>query len=260
MTPADTLVDESVILHAAGLGKSFGDFRAVSGVDLSVKRFHIHSVIGPNGAGKSTLFNLLAGAEMPSEGTIRFAGVDVTGRSDAQRVQLGMARSFQITSLFAQLTVFENLRLAAQGVLPRRALRFWEHAQRLEEPRDVALSLIERLGMQRYAGLNAGTLAHGQQRMLEVGMCLAARPKLLLLDEPTSGMGVSDIPMMRELIQNIAYDHTVLLIEHNMSIVLDISHRITVMARGSVLVEGPPDEIQNHADVQRAYLGTGVTA
>lgn len=260
MTQSDTFVDEIPILKAEKLGKRFGDFRAVNGIELRVNRFQIHSVIGPNGAGKSTLFNLLAGAVKPSEGTIRFNGVDVTDKDDAQRVQLGMARSFQVTSLFAKLTVLENLRLAAQGVLPRRALRFWENIRQLEEPYEVAQELLTRLGMRRHACVAAGALAHGQQRMLEVGMCLAARPQLLLLDEPTSGMGVNDIPMMRELIQNVARDHTVVLIEHNMSIVLDISDRITVMSRGSILAEGDPEEIRNHDDVRRAYLGNGLKA
>ncbi|CAM4119181.1 Lipopolysaccharide export system ATP-binding protein LptB [Bordetella tumbae] len=253
----DNAVLESAMIETQGLGKQFGDFHAVSGVDLRIQRGHIHSVIGPNGAGKSTLFNLLGGALLPSRGSIRFSGHDVTGLSDTQRVHRGMARSFQITSLFGQLSVRENLRLAAQAVMRRDAACFWKRVERVEQASQRAQTLIERLNMQRYADVCAGTLAHGQQRMLEVGMCLAARPKLLLLDEPTSGMGVNDLPVMRDLIQEVARDHTILLIEHNMSIVLTISDRITVMAQGKVLTEGTPDHIQGHADVRRAYLGSG---
>lgn len=248
---------QPAILQARGLAKKFGAFTALCGVDLTVRRNHIHSVIGPNGAGKTTLFNLLAGALQPSAGSIYFDGTDVTHQSDSRRVQAGMARSFQVTSLFTQLSVFENLRLAAQSVMPRRAFRFWEHADHFDMPREIASSLLKRLGIQRHGSAKAGTLAHGQQRLLEVGMCLAARPRVLLLDEPTSGMGVNDLPLMRELISDVSRDHTVVLIEHNMSIVLDISDRITVMAQGSVLAEGTPDEIRAHAGVRRAYLGTG---
>lgn len=247
------------ILEARGLAKKFGAFTAVDGVDLSIQSRHIHSIIGPNGAGKTTLFNLLAGALRPSAGSIHFDGDDVTRRSDAQRVQAGMARSFQVTTLFGRLTVFENLRLAAQSVQPRRAFRFWEHAEHYDPPRETAAGLMRRLGLQRYSDTQAGTLAHGQQRLLEVGMCLAARPKLLLLDEPTSGMGVNDLPLMRDLIRDVARDHTVVLIEHNMSIVLDISDRITVMARGSILAQGTAAEIREHEGVRRAYLGTAHT-
>ena len=253
---ADTAAARTgAILEARGLAKKFGSFTAVDGVDLSIQRHHIHSIIGPNGAGKTTLFNLLAGALQPSAGSIRFDGIDVTRRSDAQRVQAGMARSFQVTTLFKRLTVFENLRLAAQSVQPRRAFRFWELAGRYDPPREAAASLIRRLGLQRYGDAQAGTLAHGQQRLLEVGMCLAARPRVLLLDEPTSGMGVNDLPLMRDLIHDVAREHTVVLIEHNMSIVLDISDRITVMARGAVLAQGTPAEIRGHEGVRRAYLG-----
>jgi len=262
MTPASasSCPQPAPILRTEGLGKRFGEFRAVSGVSLTVARNHVHSVIGPNGAGKSTLFNLLAGALRPSEGTIHYEGADVTRRDDAARVRLGMARSFQITSLFAPLTVRENLRLAAQGVMPRRAARFWEPVKKLAEAAERADATLRRLNLLPLAEQPAGVLAHGQQRMLEVGMCLAARPRLLLLDEPTSGMGVNDLPVMRELIADIARDHTVVLIEHNMSIVLSISDRITVMAQGQVLVEGSADEIRGHPEVRRAYLGSEIAA
>jgi len=257
MPQAEAASRDAPMIETRGLSRRFGDFHAVSDVDLRVAPNQVHSVIGPNGAGKSTLFNLLAGALAPTRGTIAFAGRDVTRLPDAERVHLGMARSFQITSLFAQLTVRENLRLAAQAVMRGRAACFWKPVASLGEAADIADGLLARLGMQRLAGLPAGTLAHGQQRMLEVGMCLAARPRLLLLDEPTSGMGVNDLPMMRELIRDAARDHTVVLIEHNMGIVLTISDRITVMAQGRVLAEGTADQIRGHPDVQRAYLGTG---
>jgi branched-chain amino acid transport system ATP-binding protein len=243
------------ILQTVGLSKKFGSFQAIRDVSLSVAEGGVHSVIGPNGAGKSTLFNLLAGALTPSSGTIRFGAQDITALPDSRRVRAGIARSFQVTSLFRQLSVLDNLRLAAQGVMPGRSLRIWEHADQLGAPRELANRLIVRLGLERHATAPAGTLAHGQQRMLEVGMCLAARPKLLLLDEPTSGMGVNDLPRMRNLIQELGSDHTVVLIEHNMSIVMDISDRITVLSQGSVLTEGLASEIQEHAEVRRAYMG-----
>ncbi|SFU26313.1 ABC transporter ATP-binding protein C-terminal domain-containing protein [Paraburkholderia aspalathi] len=144
--------------------------------------------------------------------------------------------------------------------MPRRAARFWEPVARLVEADDIADGLLRRLGMLAFGDVVAGTLAHGRQRMLEVGMCLAARPQLLLLDEPTSGMGIDDLPMMRELIRDIARDHTVVLIEHNMSIVLSISDRITVMAHGRILTEGTAQDIQGHPEVRRAYLGAGALA
>lgn len=251
------LLERETLLATESLTKRYAGFHALTNVNLTVKRGHIHSVIGPNGAGKTTLFGLLAGASAPSSGAIYFDGNVINRKNDARRVHLGISRSFQITTLFQRLSVFENLRLAAQAVTPS-AMRFWTRSDRLGAAIETASTLMDQLKLNRYATMLAGELSHGQQRVLEVGMCLAAKPRILLLDEPTSGMGVSDLPVMRDLLVDVAQNHTVLLIEHNMNIVLGISNRITVMSRGSVLAEGTPAEIQGNDEVQKAYLGTGV--
>lgn len=247
------------ILHARGVVKRFGKFTAVSNVNLSVAPNTIHSVIGPNGAGKTTLFHTLTGTLPATAGTIEFDGVDVTRLADHQRVRHGIARSFQVTSLFPTLSVRENLRLAAQGVHHMRASDSWFQPVGSRERRDVVDEILQRMDLTRVDRTAAGTLSHGQQRRLEVGMALAARPKAIFLDEPTSGMGIDDIDSMRSLIHGLRQDHTVVLIEHNMGIVMDISDTITVMQQGQVLVEGPPDAIRNDDRVRAAYLGNMIT-
>ena len=171
----------------------------------------------------------------------------------------GVARSFQVTSLFANLSVRENLRLAAQGVDARRALSAWKPPRGTLAHAGVVDSVLERLALQRFAGAAAGALSHGQQRRLEVGMALAARPKAIFLDEPTSGMGIDDLAGMKELIRSLRDDYTVVLIEHNMGIVMDISDTVTVMQQGRVLVEGRPDQIRGDERVRSAYLGNMIT-
>jgi branched-chain amino acid transport system ATP-binding protein len=192
-------------------------------------------------------------------GKIMFDGHDVTHEPDYKRVRRGVARSFQVTSLFANLSVRENLRLAAQGVDARRALNAWTPPRGALEHADVVDSVLERLALQRFAGTAAAALSHGQQRRLEVGMALAARPKAIFLDEPTSGMGIDDLDDMKQLIRGLRDDYTVVLIEHNMGIVMDISDTITVMQQGRVLVEGRPDEIRGDERVRTAYLGNMIT-
>jgi branched-chain amino acid transport system ATP-binding protein len=219
----------------------------------------VHSVIGPNGAGKTTLFHVLTGTLPITAGKITFDGHDVTHEPDHKRVRRGVARSFQVTSLFASLSVRENLRLAAQGVDARRALNAWKPPRGALEHADVVDSVLERLTLQRFAGTAAGALSHGQQRRLEVGMALAARPKAIFLDEPTSGMGIDDLADMKHLIRSLRDDYTVVLIEHNMGIVMDISDTITVMQQGRVLVEGRPDDIRGDERVRSAYLGNMIT-
>ena len=244
-----------MLLKAKALSKRFGRFVALDKVDLQIRANTIHSVIGPNGAGKTTLFHTLTGNLPASAGRIEFAGHDITRLPGYKRVAVGMARSFQVTELFQNLSVRENLRLAAQGRRMAEALNFWKPVSALREPLEIARELLERLGLERWAELKAGELSHGQQRILEVGMAMAAKPKLLLLDEPTSGMGIDDIPMMTTLIRELGSDHTILLIEHNMNIVMNISDVITVMAQGRVLVEGPPGRVREDAQVRTAYLG-----
>lgn len=247
------------ILRATGVVKRFGKFTAVQGVNIAVLPNTVHSVIGPNGAGKTTLFHTLTGTLAATAGTIEFDGVDVTPLADHQRVRLGIARSFQVTSLFASLSVRENLRLAAQGVHRIRLSDGWFPPSQGRDHRDVVDEVLERMELARVADVTAGTLSHGKQRRLEVGMALAARPKAIFLDEPTSGMGVDDIDAMKSLIHGLRKDHTVVLIEHNMGIVMDISDTITVMQQGQVLVEGPPDAIRNNDRVRAAYLGNMIT-
>ena len=248
-----------ILLEAVGIEKRYGKFAALAGVDLQVRANTVHSVIGPNGAGKTTLFHMLTGTTSVSGGRIVFDGHDVTHEPDYRRVQRGMARSFQVTSLFPTLAVRENLRLAAQGTAPVHALNCWHAPVGARAQADAVASVLARLGMERHADTPVGNLSHGQQRRLEVGMALAARPKAIFLDEPTSGMGVDDLDDMKRLIEGIKDEHTVVLIEHNMNIVMDISDTVTVMQLGRVLAEGLPHDIRSDDRVRSAYLGNMIT-
>ena len=216
-------------------------------------------LVGPNGAGKTTLFHMLTGTKAVSGGRIVFDGQEVTHEPDYRRVRRGMARSFQVTSLFLSLPVRENLRLAAQGIAPAKALNCWSPPVGPRSCADTVAQVLERVGLTRYAAAPAGNLSHGQQRRLEVGMALAARPKAIFLDEPTSGMGIDDLQDMKRLIRSLRDKHTVVLIEHNMDIVMDISDVVTVMQLGRVLVEGPPAEVRSDERVRAAYLGSMIT-
>jgi branched-chain amino acid transport system ATP-binding protein len=249
----------AALLSTDKLGVRYGGFTALSEMNLSIEPNTIHSVIGPNGAGKTTLFHALTGRVRPSFGRIDFNGQDNTPFTDDRRVRRGLARSFQVTSLFHRLSVRENLRLAAQGRTPWQALKMWQSPDRNREAVAIADSIVERLDLGRVAGRSAEELSHGQQRRLEVGMAMASRPLLILLDEPTSGMGIDDIATMKRLIADLGRDHTVLFIEHNMGIVMDISDRVTVMQSGRKLVEGTPGEIRDNPEVRRAYLGSMMT-
>ncbi|MEZ5816888.1 MAG: ABC transporter ATP-binding protein [Hyphomicrobiaceae bacterium] len=244
----------SVLLETVALSKSFGGVSAVRSVSLTLSRGELHAVIGPNGAGKSTLVNLLAGLLEPTSGRIVLDKRDVTQLREHQRTHLGLARSFQRTNILGSLTVLENVRLAAQAIsLP------W---QRLTRPPDGEVQLIEtarsalaRAGLEYGHGRIAGTLAHGQQRQLEIAMALAARPKVLLLDEPLAGMGPEEGERVAALLKSLAGEHAVLLIEHDMDFVFAVADRLTVLVEGAVLATGRPDDVRANVEVQAAYLG-----
>lgn len=247
------------VLKATNVVKRYGKFTAVNGVSLEIYPRTVHSVIGPNGAGKTTLFHTLTGTIPITEGSVTVEGEEVSHLPDYKRVLKGLARSFQVTSLFLNLSVRENLRLAAQGRSPAKAFQLWRSAESLTEACDKADMLLRRLNLLAVADRAAGELSHGQQRRLEVGMAMAGQPKVIFLDEPTSGMGIDDIDEMKKLIRGLREEYAVLLIEHNMDIVMDISDKITVLQLGEVLVEAKPNEIRNDERVRRAYLGGMIT-
>jgi branched-chain amino acid transport system ATP-binding protein len=257
--PKGAPVSAPFLLEAVRLAKHFGKFVAVAGVDLQVRPNTVHSVIGPNGAGKTTLFHLLTGTIPVTSGRILFDGHDLTGERGHRRVQRGIARSFQVTSLFLTLSVRENLRLAAQGVTPAQAFDCWHEPIGERACTETVARVLARVGLESFASALASNLSHGQQRRLEVGMALAAHPKLILMDEPTSGMGIDDIDGMKRLIRSLRDEHTVVFIEHNMGIVMDISDTVTVMQQGRVLAEGVPDQIRADPRVRAAYLGNMIT-
>jgi branched-chain amino acid transport system ATP-binding protein len=229
------------LLEARGLSRRFGGLEAVRAVDLDLATGEIHALIGPNGAGKTTLVGLLAGRLAPDEGAIRFRGRDITGLPAHARVRLGIGYTFQVTAIFPRLTAFDNVALAAQ-----------RHATDLAAETGAALA---RVGLDALAGRPAGTLAYGHQRLLELAMGLALRPALLILDEPTQGLALSEIDGFKALVRDIAATATVLLIEHNMDVVMDLADRITVLDAGARLATGTPAAIRADPAVQAAYLG-----
>jgi branched-chain amino acid transport system ATP-binding protein len=235
------------LLETRNLSKRFGGLDAVAGVDFALDAGEIRAVIGPNGAGKTTFVSLVAGRIEPTSGQIVFDGEDVTGLAAFRRVRRGIAYTFQITSIYANLSVMENVALAARGGLPKAVRR------RHVRPEDC----LARVGLSGMAGQTAGTLAYGHQRLLEVAMGLALEPRLLILDEPTQGLSDGEIAGFIDLVRGIAKDATVLLIEHNMPVVMNLAHRITVLDRGRILAEGTPDQVRRDRSVQAAYLGTG---
>lgn len=249
----------NIALGTKGIGVTYGKFVALADVDLSIRENSVHSIIGPNGAGKTTLFHALTGRVRASSGTISLHGKDITSSTAEERVQLGIARSFQVTSLFPTLDVHENLRLAAQGKTPWQALAPWRSAKTNVRAHEIAEEIMERLSLKHVYSRAAGELSHGQQRRLEVGMAMASKPRVILMDEPTSGMGIDDIEEMKNLIRDLGHDHTVLFIEHNMGIVMNISDTVTVMQAGRKLVEGTPAFVREDPEVQRAYLGNMIT-
>ena len=242
------------ILRTEGLTKDFEGLRAVDDVDLRVEEGSIHSVIGPNGAGKTTLFNCLTGFEKPSEGKIFFEERDITGLPGYRISHLGITRSFQITSLFPDLSVLENVRIAAQSREPVN-MNFFSSLNGLKRIEARAWEILEVVGLKDFGREKAANLDYGSKRCLEIGIALGADPKLLLFDEPTSGMDTEESARIISLIQEIARDKTIVLVEHNIEAVLQISNNITVLQQGRMIAHGTPAEIQNNETVQEAYLG-----
>ena len=242
-----------IILSAQGIGKSFGKFRALSGITADFQKGRLTSIIGPNGAGKSTFFNLLSGAFPPSEGKIIFEGSDITLTPQHHFARLGITKSFQITTVFPQLSVHENVRIALQALVSR--YQIWKSRHSLPELADKADVLLEVVGLTDRRNRAAGTMAHGEQRALEIAMALAADPRLLLLDEPTAGMSPEETRAMMDLILKLASQRTVILVEHKMKLVMGISDRLLVLHHGELLAEGTPDDIRRNETVKRVYLG-----
>ncbi len=249
--------DGDVVLETAGLTKRFGELVAVDGVDLQVERGEFRSVIGPNGAGKTTLFDLVTGALRPSEGRVRFDGTDVTRLPPHERVRRGLARSFQITNVFPGLSVRENVRLAAQATSEGASTveRLFRPKHSFESVVGAATDTLERVGLADRADERAGALAYGDRRRLEIGLVLATDPTVVLLDEPTAGMSVEETAATMELIGEVLADRTLVLIEHDVDLVLEVSDRVTVLDQGRVLTTDTPEAVAADPAVQSAYLG-----
>jgi branched-chain amino acid transport system ATP-binding protein len=247
---------DDLILATEGLTKEFRGFAAVRGVDLKVRRGTIHALIGPNGAGKTTVFNLLTKFLEPTAGTIHFKGRDITHERPSAVARLGMVRSFQISAVFPHLTVIENVRVALQRPLGT-SFHFWRSGRSLGTLDGSAEALLADVGLQGFRDLPASELPYGRKRALEFATTLALAPDLMLLDEPMSGLGGEDIGRISALIRRAAASRTVLMVEHKLSVVADLSHIITVLTRGQVLAEGSYAEVAENQDVREAYLGTG---
>ena len=247
---------DDVILETEDLTKEFHGFLAVKGVRLRVRRGAIHALIGPNGAGKTTCFNLLTHFLVPTRGRIRFKGRDITGSHPADIARLGLVRSFQISAVFPHLSVLENVRVALQRKRGA-SFDFWRPQRVLDELNAKALELIDAVGLAPFARTLAVELPYGRKRALEIATTLALDPEMMLLDEPTAGMAHEDVERISALIKRVAANRTVLMVEHNLSVVADLSDRITVLARGEILAEGPYSEVSKNPQVIDAYMGTG---
>ena len=242
------------ILETSGLTKRFGAFAAVDGVDLRVEDGSIHALIGPNGAGKTTCFNLLSKFLQPTAGTIRFAGRDITQAAPENVARLGLVRSFQISAVFASMSVLENVRLALQRA-SGESYDFWRSERGLAVFDEKARGLLDDVGLSDVAASPAGVLPYGRKRALELAATLALEPRLMLLDEPTAGMAAADVERIVALIRRVRAGRTIVIVEHNLSVVADLCDRITVLARGRVLAEGDYAAVSADPAVRTAYLG-----
>ncbi len=243
------------ILETRGLTKEFRGFTAVDKVDLKVRRGSIHALIGPNGAGKTTVFNLLTKFLPVTSGSIIFNGVDITGEKPAQIARRGVIRSFQISAVFPHLSVLENVRVALQRSLGT-SFHFWKSDASLTPLNERAMELLAEVDLADYAQQETVDLPYGRKRALEIATTLAMNPELMLLDEPTQGMGHEDVGRVVELIRKVSANRTVLMVEHNMNVISNLSDQITVLARGSILAEGPYAEVSKNPRVLEAYVGT----
>ena len=243
------------ILETQGLTKEFKGFVAVNQVDLQVQRGHIHALIGPNGAGKTTFFNLLTKFLHPTRGTIAFNGIDITTEKPAQTARRGIVRSFQISAVFPHMTVLENVRAALQRNLGT-SFHFWKSEATLHHLHDRARALLAEVDLSQFADELTVNLPYGRKRALELATTLALEPELMLLDEPTQGMGHEDVDRVTQLIKKVSAGRTILMVEHNMKVVSTIADRITVLQRGAVLAEGPYAEVSSNPQVMEAYMGT----
>jgi len=246
-------VSAPALLETDDLTRAYGSLIAVNRATVAIHKGELRSIIGPNGAGKTTFFKLISGEVRPTSGRIRFNGRDITGLTQHEVCRLGIAKSYQITNIFPHLTVLENVRVAAQGYA--RSFNFWSRADRLTEVRDRAQGILATIGLGAKAEQLAAHLSHGEKRHLEIAIALAAEPILLLLDEPTAGMSPEETDETMRLIRQLAAERTVVLVEHKMKLVMNISDRITVLHQGQVLAEGTPDDIRANELVQQTYLG-----
>ena len=241
------------ILVAEGVGKKFGGFVALNDVSVRFAQDKLSAIIGPNGAGKSTFFNVISGAFPPTSGRVGFEGRDITGLPQHAYARLGVAKSFQITNVFPQLTAHENVRVALQ--MRRTRYNMWTPRASYRELIERADALLERVGIAARRAAAAQDLAHGEQRCIEIAMALACEPRLLLLDEPTAGMSPEETIVMMDLIVELAAERTVIVVEHKMKLVMGICERLVVLHHGEFLAEGTPEEIRNNDEVKRVYLG-----
>jgi branched-chain amino acid transport system ATP-binding protein len=243
------------LLAIDGLTKRFGGVTASDGIDLAVPEGELHAIIGPNGAGKTTLIGQLTGEIAPDAGRIQFAGQDITALPVHKRSQRGLARSFQITSLFNDFTALDNVALAVQAHAGH-SFHFWRDARRDDTLRVPAREMLARVGLAARADVIVSSMSHGEHRQLEIAMALATRPRMLLLDEPMAGMGHEDVGTIARLVKTIAADRAVLMVEHNLSVVADIADWVTVLQRGQVIAAGPYETVSRDERVREAYMGT----
>ncbi len=248
-------MSQDILLRGIGITRRWGGLVAVDQVSIALTRGEVHAVIGTNGAGKSTLINILSGEMPPSAGQVELSGQDVTAWSQPRRARAGLGRSYQRNTIYPGFTVFENCRLAAQA-RHQQPWAWWQSAQACEASRSAAHDSARRAGLDDVLDRVAGALSHGQKRQLEIAMCLATAPKVLLLDEPLAGMGAEETERMLALLAELKTSHAMLLVEHDMDAVFRIADLITVMVNGTVIASGTPQAVRNSAEVQVAYLGT----